>query len=61
VDTETKTRRVHRTWFDRLKLWSHAYETRIRDHREVVGRGPTPEASLKAAEQQLAEEEPETK
>ena len=40
-----------RTWVDRLLLWQRAYETRIFDaHREVIGRGPTPEASQKAAE-----------
>ena len=62
VDTEIKTSRTHRTLLDRLKLWPRAYETQIRDrHHEVVGRGPTPEASQKAAERRWAEEQPETK
>ena len=40
-----------KTWLDRLLLWQRAYETRIFDaHRDVIGRGPTPEASQKAAE-----------
>ena len=44
VSTETKAERVHRTWFERLKLWRHAYETKVFDHRhEAVGRGPSPQ------------------
>jgi hypothetical protein len=49
--SQIRTMRVHRTWFDKLKLWSRAYETKISDgSREVCGRGPTPEASQGAAE-----------
>jgi hypothetical protein len=55
--TELKTSRVHRTWLDKLLLWQRAYETKIFDgHREVVGRGPTPEASQKAAERRWVSE-----
>jgi hypothetical protein len=51
--TEIQTTRVHRTWLDKLLLWQRAYQTRIFDaHREVVGRGPTPEESRAAAERQ---------
>ena len=51
IRTQSVTSRVHRTWFDRLKLWRHAYQTKISDSRgEVIGRGPTPEASRDAAE-----------
>ena len=50
VSTETNTRRVHRTWLERLKLWRHAYETRVFNGRyEAIGRGSTPEASREAA------------
>ena len=32
-------------------LWQRAYEVKIWDgHREIVGRGPTPEAAQEAAE-----------
>ena len=49
--TEMRTSRVRRTWLDKLLLWQRAYETRIFDgHHEVIGRGPTPEASQAAAE-----------
>jgi hypothetical protein len=49
VSTETKTRRVHRTWLERLKLWRHAYETKVfKNRHEAIGRGSTPEASQKA-------------
>ena len=48
--TETKTQRVHRTWFERLKMWRYAYETKVFDEqREAVGRGPTPRAARDAA------------
>jgi hypothetical protein len=34
-----------------LKLWRHAYETKVfRNRQEAIGRGPTPEAFQKAAE-----------
>jgi hypothetical protein len=57
--TELQTSRVHRTWLDKLLLWQRAYETKIFDgHREVVGRGPTPEASHKAAERRWVSELP---
>jgi hypothetical protein len=45
---EKKTVRTHRTWFDKLKMWQRAYETKISDERhEAIGRGATPEASRK--------------
>ena len=48
---EIKTSRVRRTWLEKLLLWQRAYHTKIFDeHREVFGRGPTPEASQEAAE-----------
>ena len=57
--TEMQTNRVRRTWLDKLLRWQRAYETRIFDrHHEVVGRGPTPEASQAAAEQQWVAELP---
>ena len=47
------TLRVHRTWLDRLKLWRHAYQTKISDsRREVIGRASSPEASQEAAKRQ---------
>jgi hypothetical protein len=50
MSVETNTQRVHRTWFERLKLWRHAYETKVFDHRhETVGRGPSPAAARDAA------------
>jgi hypothetical protein len=46
-------------WLDKLLLWQRAYETKIFDgHREVVGRGPTPEASQKTAERRWVSELP---
>jgi hypothetical protein len=57
--TEIRTTRVHRTWLDKLLLWQRAYETRIFEgHREVVGRGPTPEASQAVAERRWVAELP---
>ena len=57
--TEMRTNRVRRTWLDKLLLWQRAYETRIFDgHHEVIGRGPTPEASQAAAEQRWVAELP---
>ena len=57
--TEMKTSRVRRTWLDKLLLWPRAYETRIFDGRhEVVGRGPTAEASQAVAEQRWVVELP---
>ena len=48
---QVQTSRVHRTWLDRIQFWGRAYETKIfDDRREVLGRGPTPEASREAAE-----------
>jgi hypothetical protein len=64
MSTETKTSRIHRTWFDKLSLWKRAYETQISDGRhEAIGRGPTAEASQTAAgrnwvAKQAAEQEP---
>ena len=63
MSPQTDTRRVRRTWFERLKLWRQAYETKVyHGHSEAIGRGPTPAASKKAAEKrwlaaQSAEEE----
>jgi sugar/nucleoside kinase (ribokinase family) len=49
--------RVPVTLSDRTCLWQRTYETRIFDaHREVIGRGPTPEASQKAAERKWVTE-----
>ena len=57
--TEIQTSRVHRTWFDKLLLRQRAYQTKIFDeHREVLGRGPTPEASQEAAERRWVAELP---
>jgi hypothetical protein len=56
VRTQIVTLRVHRTWFDRLKLWRHAYQTKISDSRgEVTGRGSSPKASQEAAKRQWVE------
>ena len=50
MNTEVKIQRVHRTWFERLRMWRHAYEAKVFDgHREAVGRGPTPAAARDAA------------
>ena len=50
MNTEVKNERVHWTWFERLRMWRHAYETEIVDcHHEAVGRGPTPAAARDAA------------
>jgi len=58
IRTQSVTSRVHRTWFDRLKLWRHAYQTKISDSRgEVIGRGSSPKASQKAAESRWVEEQ----
>jgi hypothetical protein len=55
-----KTRRVPRHWFERLQLWRRAYETEIQfSFQEVIGRGPTPEASQKAAIRKWNEENSE--
>jgi hypothetical protein len=55
--TFVNTSRVHRTWSDRLKMWRCAYETKIYDrHREVTGRGFSPEASQNAAERRWVKE-----
>jgi hypothetical protein len=51
VSTETKTHLVHRTLLERLKLWRHAYETKVFNNRdEATGRGPTSDAFQKPAE-----------
>jgi hypothetical protein len=56
MQAEIKTIRTRRTWFERLRLWSRAYETKVYDvGREVVARGPTPEASEAAAIRQWNE------
>jgi len=50
MSTEIKTRRTHRSWLEKVKLWQCAYETKVCDsHREIVGRGSTPETSRDAA------------
>jgi hypothetical protein len=50
MQTEIQTERVHRTWLDKVLLWRRAFQTRIYDQqREAIGRGPTAEASRKAA------------
>ena len=49
--TEARSSRARRTWAEKLMLWQRAYEVKIWDgHREIVGRGPTPEAAQEAAE-----------
>src|SRR5262249_32198935 len=49
--TWIQTSRIRRTWLEKLFLWQRAYQTKILDvQREVIGRGHTPEASLKSAE-----------
>ena len=56
---ETHTSRVHRTWFEKLRLWRRAYETKIIDqHYVVTGRGPTSGASQKIAERLWVAENP---
>jgi hypothetical protein len=55
VATESRTRRVHRTWLDKLSFRQHAYETKIFDQQgEALGRGATPEASQIAAMRQAS-------
>jgi hypothetical protein len=50
VNVEIRTSRTRRTWVEKAMLWPRAYQTRIFDqHREIVGRGPTPEASREDA------------
>ena len=57
VGTQIVTLRVHRTWSDRLKLWRHAYQTKISDRLgEVIGRGYSAEASREAAKRQWVQE-----
>jgi len=49
-ETWIETRQVHRSWIDVLRRWCRSYETIIFDEdRDAVGRGPTVEASQKAA------------
>ena len=51
MGTEIRTQIVHMTWFERLKMWLHAYETKVLDScHEAIGRGPTRLASQEAAE-----------
>src|SRR6516165_4373777 len=48
MGAQIETSRVHRTWFDNLKLWPRAYETKIFDSTaEAIGRSPTPEGIQK--------------
>jgi hypothetical protein len=50
MSTEIQTKRIHRSWSEKLMLWRAAYQTKIfDDHREAVGRGPTVQASREAA------------
>ncbi len=57
MNTEINTLLVRRTWFEKLRMWRHAYETKIFDERqEVVVRGPTPDAARKAALKQWNEQ-----
>jgi hypothetical protein len=50
MKTDVQTKRVHRTWFDKLLLWRRAYQTKIsNDQLGVLGRGPTAHASEEAA------------
>jgi hypothetical protein len=59
MEKRIETKRVRRTWFDKLKMWRRAYETRILDdNREAFGRGPTPESSQTAAERRWIAELP---
>lgn len=54
-----ETARTHRTWFEKLKMWHRAYETKMSDeHHEVIGRGATPEASREVAERRWAQTKP---
>jgi hypothetical protein len=47
---QVTTRRVPRTWLEKLLLWGRAYTTKVSDqYREVIGRGPSPEISQEAA------------
>jgi len=58
MDRQVETRRVRRTWLEKLLLWGRAYETKVsHGPREVIGGGPTPEASQEDAERQWAEVE----
>jgi hypothetical protein len=52
MSDETRTERSRRTWWEKLKMWRRAYRTKVSGgSREAIGRGPTPEASQKAAEE----------
>jgi hypothetical protein len=52
-----QTYRVRRHWTEKLLLWGRAYETTIRlSFNQVIGRGPTPEASEKAAKRKWNKE-----
>ena len=58
MDPHVETRRVRRTWLEKLSQWGRANETKVSDGpREVIGRGPTREASQEDAERQWAEVE----
>ena len=58
VATESRTRRVHRTWLDKLLFRQNAYETKIFDQQgDALGRGATPEASQIAAMRQASQNE----
>jgi hypothetical protein len=54
---QMETRRVPRRWIEKLLLWGSAYETKIYlSFHDVIGRGPTPEASEEAAKRKWNEE-----
>jgi len=58
MGTEIRTQLVHRTWFEKLKLWRHAYETKVFNSRhEAIGRGPTRQGSQEAAERRWVAEQ----
>ena len=45
------TKRVRRTWLERLLGYRHIFETEITDGEHTVyARGPTPEASRRSAQ-----------
>ena len=57
MSVETRTERSRRTWWEKLKMWRHAYETRVFNGRyEAIGRGSTPEAFREAALKQSVSE-----
>jgi len=46
-----KTQRIRRGWLDRLRGYDRLYETELTDGQRIAyGRGPTSDASQKAAQ-----------